>query len=295
VDPAEQAKFAHAAKDWWDARSTGGAGLLHALNPVRVGYITQQVAPLVAPRQTEGTAAVGGQQQQRSAAKPLAGMRVADIGCGGGLLSESLARLGATVVGVDPTAAAIACARAHAARDPLTAGITYRHTTVEALGQELNASVAAADDDDNDAATSSAGSGGSGFEDPRFDLVCSLEVVEHAPDADTFVRGCAALVRPGGALVMSTMNRTRKAWLLAILGAEHVGRLLPVGTHDWARFRTPGEMAAAMEGEGLAVRDVAGIVLRPKALRPLSSPLAWGLDRGDVDVNYIMCAARPPA
>jgi 2-polyprenyl-6-hydroxyphenyl methylase/3-demethylubiquinone-9 3-methyltransferase len=191
VDPAEQRKFAAAAPEWWDPQSTAGAGLLHALNPVRVRYVAERVAPHIvgAPPATP--------------ARPLAGLRAVDVGCGGGLLAESLARLGATVVGLDPTAEAVAAARAHAAGDPLTAGIDYRHGTVEALA---------------------AAEGGG------FDLVCCLEVVEHVPDADAFVGHCARLVRPGGALVMSTLNRTRKAWLLAILGAEHLGRLLPVGT-----------------------------------------------------------------
>ena len=253
VDPNEQAKFAHAAKDWWDASSTGGAGLLHALNPVRVRYLVEHVLPEI---RTPAAAA---------------GLRVADIGCGGGLLSESLARLGAAVVGVDPTEAAVAVARAHAAPDPLTAAIDYRLTTVEALVDPAE-----------------------GGEAGGFDLVCSLEVVEHTPDPDAFVRGCAALVRPGGCLAMSTMNRTRKAWLFAIAGAEHLGRLLPVGTHDWARFRTPEEMAAAMEGGGgLCVRDVSGIVLDPFALRSLASAGAWKIDGGDTDVNFIMFGTRP--
>ena len=169
-------------------------------------------------------------------------------------------------MGIDPTEAAIAAARAHAAVDPLTSPIDYRLSTV----------------------------GGLGDSGERFDLVCCLEVVEHTPEPDQFVAACARLVAPGGALVMSTMNRTSKAWLLAIAGAEHLGRLLPVGTHEWSRFRTPAEMQAAMEGpeSNLAVRDVTGIVFRPQALRPLSDPRAWGLNPADIDVNYIMHAVR---
>lgn len=257
MDAKEQEKFSEAAKTWWNAQSSGGAGLLHALNPVRVGYITKHVVPRI----------VGA--DLLSTDRPLAGLRVADIGCGGGLLSESLARLGASVVGVDPTEAAVRAARAHASADPLTAGIDYRLSTVDSL--------AASDED--------AGS---------FDMVCSLEVVEHTPDPDAFVGNCAKLVKPGGALVMSTMNRTQKAWLLAIVGAEHMGRLLPVGTHEWHRFRTPDEMGSAMESEGLKVKDVSGIIFAPHRLKPLSSPSAWSIDSSDTDVNYIMHATRAP-
>jgi 2-polyprenyl-6-hydroxyphenyl methylase/3-demethylubiquinone-9 3-methyltransferase len=125
-------------------------------------------------------------------------------------------------------------------------------------------------------------------------------VVEHVPDPDAFVAACARLVAPGGSLVLSTMNRTPKAWLLAVLGAEHLGRLLPVGTHDWAKFRTPAEMTRAVETRngsgsrsGMHVKDVQGIVFLPQNLKPLSSPHAWGLDPCDLDVNYIMYALRP--
>jgi len=134
------------------------------------------------------------------------------------------------------------------------------------------------------------------------------QVVEHVPDPDAFVGACANVVAPGGALVLSTMNRTPKAWLLAVLGAEHLGRLLPVGTHQWAKFRTPAEMTNAVEqkvisngssssnggrSSRLTVRDSQGIVFKPQNLKPLSSPAAWGLDPNDLDVNYIMHALRP--
>ena len=173
VDPNEQRKFTKAAPEWWDARSTAGAGLLHALNPVRVGYIVESVAPHIAAKE--------GAVTSRTTAKPLAGLRALDVGCGGGLLSESLARLGAQVVALDPTLAAVEAARKHAAVDPLTRATDYRHTTVDALLSSIQ------------------GSAGGSADEEKFDLVCSLEVVEHVADPDSFVASCAGLVRPGPA------------------------------------------------------------------------------------------------
>jgi 2-polyprenyl-6-hydroxyphenyl methylase / 3-demethylubiquinone-9 3-methyltransferase len=120
----------------------------------------------------------------------------------------------------------------------------------------------------------------------------TFKVVEHTPNPDEFVRNCASLVKPGGGLVMSTMNRNMKSWGFAILGAEYLGRLLPVGTHEWRKFRTPDEMRAAMTDGGLVVKDTSGIVFDPKALRPLSSPQSWKIDKNDIDVNYIVFAKR---
>ena len=166
---------------------------------------------------------------------------------------------------MDPTPEAIRAASTHAAVDPLTATIDYRNTTVEEL-------VAAGE---------------------LFDVVCSLEVVEHTPDPDAFVAACAALTSPGGSLVMSTMNRNPKSFALAIVAAEYVARLLPTGTHEWSRFRTPGEMQAAMEEAGLTVDGMSGIVFDPTKMQPLSSPRAWTLSDTDLDVNYILHATRP--
>lgn len=254
VDPDEQRKFSDAAPEWWDSSSTAGAGLLHALNPVRVGYICEQ------------TSRNNIKSKIASSSKPLSGIRAIDVGCGGGLLSESLARLGAKVVGVDPTVAAVDAARYHGRNDPLTSEIDYRLCTV------------------NDLVLSG----------ETFDLVCSLEVVEHTPDPDEFVYNCAQLVKPGGALVMSTMNRTMKSWGFAILGAEYLGRLLPIGTHDWNKFRTPSELSNAMSRSGLVVKDTSGIVFDPKALGPLTSSRSWKIDPDDIDVNYITFAIKPP-
>eukprot|EP00622_Pseudochattonella_farcimen_P002771 FR737783.1.p1 GENE.FR737783.1~~FR737783.1.p1 ORF type:complete len:205 (+),score=16.67 FR737783.1:2-616(+) len=197
----------------------------------------------------------------------LTGMRAVDVGCGGGLLSESLARLGATVVGIDPTSLAVDAAIAHAAVDPLTAVIDYRNTTVEHL-------VASGE---------------------TFDLVCGLEVVEHTLDPDAFVASCAALVRPGGALVMSTLNRNPKSFALAIAAAEYATRLVPPGTHEWQRFRTPQEMTSAMKSAGLVVSKPTGIIFDLAKLLPPTSPDAWVLSETDTDVNYILHATREGA
>jgi len=188
--------------------------------------------------------------------KPLAGRSALDVGCGGGLVAEPICRLGAATTGIDPAAASIAVARQHAAGQGLA--ISYRDERVEAL----------------------AGRG------ETFDLVLCLEVVEHVPDPAAFIRMCAGLVKPGGLLVLSTLNRTLKAWALAIVGAEYVLRWLPRGTHQWERFITPEELAGWVRAAGLGVSDVQGIVYNPLADR-------WSLS-ADTDVNYMLAAARPP-
>ena len=231
---------------------------MHALNPIRVQFITRTVAPCITSNFSKELAA--------SAFKPLQGMRAVDIGCGGGLLSESLARLGANVTGIDPTSAAIMAAKTHATVDPLTRPIDYRCTTVDKLVESSE----------------------------KFDLVCSLEVVEHTPDPKLFLENCSRLVAPGGAIVVSTLNRTFKAWALAILGAEHIGRFVPVGTHDWSRFLKPSEIQEFIEGSitGMKIRGSSGIVFKPERLYPLESSRAWDLDDKDLDVNFIMFATR---
>ena len=273
VVASESRKFEAAARSWWDPASTSGAGLLHALNPVRVKYISEVVAPTITC------------DMPRHPGRPLKNLRVIDVGCGGGLLSESLARLGAQVVGIDPTPAAIEEAARHAAADPAIAeAIDYRCATVYDIVHEINEK-APENRESGDGAYS---------EDGLFDLVCCLEVVEHVPEPDRFVAACARLTRPSGALVMSTLNRTLKARAVAVAGAEHFGRFLPVGTHDWSKFRTPEEMTAAMEAGGLIMQDISGIVHSPELGMSVSSPLAWAIS-GDTDINYIMHALRSGA
>ena len=187
--------------------------------------------------------------------RPFAGLSVLDIGCGGGLVSEPVARLGATVTGIDPAAENIAAASSHAAGQGMA--IDYRACRVEDLVAEKLS----------------------------FDCVLCLEVVEHVPDVAAFLTECAKLVRPGGLMILSTINRTVKAYALAIVGAEYILRWLPVGTHQWERFVTPDELARHATAAGLTISHREGLVYNP-----LTD--AWSLSP-DLDVNYMASAGRP--
>jgi 2-polyprenyl-6-hydroxyphenyl methylase / 3-demethylubiquinone-9 3-methyltransferase len=239
VDRTEVERFAGEAAGWWDPK--GNFAPLHRVTPLRLSWIRGQMLRHF-----------GGDGNSR---KPLSGISVVDIGCGGGLVAEPLTRLGATVLGVDPGAANIAAASAHAQTQGLA--VEYRAGTA----QELEA------------------------EGRVFDCVIALEVIEHVPDAGAFVASCAALTRPGGLVLLSTINRTAKAFALAIMGAEYVLRWLPRGTHRWDRFVTPDEMEAALRSSGLAPAGHSGM-----ALGPLSGE--WRLTQ-DLDVNYFTAAAKP--
>ena len=239
IDPAEIAKFEAMAAEWWDPR--GKFRPLHLMNPLRLDYVADQIA-----------AEFG---RDRSAPRPFAGLRVLDIGCGGGLVSEPMARLGAEVVGADATQVNISVAQAHADQQGLQ--IDYRATTAEALAE--------------------AGEG--------FDVVLALEIVEHVADPAAFVATCRELLRPGGLLIVSTLNRTARSFGAAILGAEWILRWLPRGTHDWSRFLTPDELAAKAEAAGLSVADRRGMVFNPIGF-------SWTLSDKDLSVNYILTARR---
>jgi 2-polyprenyl-6-hydroxyphenyl methylase / 3-demethylubiquinone-9 3-methyltransferase len=241
VDEAEVTRFSALAAQWWDPR--GKMAVLHKFNPVRLGFIK------------EAACRHFGRDDKRLDA--LADLRVLDIGCGGGILSEPLARLGAAVVGADPSQANIAAAQLHAADAGVS--VDYRATTAEALAD--------------------AGE--------RFDLVLAMEVVEHVADLDLFIRRCTEMVQPGGLMITATLNRTLKSFALAIVGAEYVLRWLPRGTHQWEKFVTPDELEAALERHGLAVVDETGVIYDLLADR-------WRLST-DMDVNYMVVAGRASA
>jgi 2-polyprenyl-6-hydroxyphenyl methylase/3-demethylubiquinone-9 3-methyltransferase len=238
VDPAEMERFERVAAEWWNP--DGKFRALHKLNPVRLAYIRDVAA------------AHFGRDARR---RPLAGLRLLDIGCGGGLLSEPMTRLGAEVVGADPLRSNIAMALLHANTAGLS--IDYRATTAEEL--------AAAGE--------------------NFDLVLAMEVVEHVSDRDAFVAACGKLLRPGGLLIASTINRNPKAYALAIVGAEMVLGWLPRGTHEYAKLVRPAELEASLQAAGLAVFDQTGVVYNPLSDR-------WSRS-SDVDVNYMIAAGKP--
>ena len=227
------------AAQWWDPN--GKFHPLHKIGPPRIQFARDEICRRL-ERKIEGI-------------RPLAGLNILDIGCGGGLVCEPMARMGATVTGVDPAEANIAAARQHAESQGLA--IDYRAVEAETLVAEGK----------------------------TFDAVLCLEVVEHVPDPAEFLRTCAALVRPGGVLILSTINRTLKAYALAIVGAEYVLRWLPAGTHRWDRFIKTSELEDHVRNCGLRVWDTRGLVYNP--LRD-----SWSLST-DTDVNYMMSAAKP--
>jgi 2-polyprenyl-6-hydroxyphenyl methylase/3-demethylubiquinone-9 3-methyltransferase len=238
VDDAEVARFSAMAAEWWNPR--GKMAPLHKFNPVRLAYIRD-----LACRHFDRDA---------KRLDCLQGLRILDIGCGGGILSEPLARLGAAVVGADPSTANIEAAKVHAAQSRLA--IDYRATTAEALAD--------------------AGE--------RFDLVLAMEVVEHVADVMLFVARCAEMVNPGAVMIAATINRTFKSFALAIVGAEYVLRWLPPGTHQWEKFVTPNELEIALEKGGLSVIDERGVIYDLIADR-------WQLST-DTDVNYMLTAKK---
>ena len=235
IDPGEVAKFSKLSQEWWDPK--GKMAPLHKINPLRLGYIRD--------------AACRKFDRNVRSLNCLSGLRVLDIGCGAGLLCEPLTRLGAQVVGVDPSPSNIAAAKLHADRGHLS--IDYRCTTVEEM-------------------------------DPRerFDVVLAMEVVEHVSDVGLFLQRCTAMLKPGGLMVISTLNRNWKSFALAIVGAEYVLRWLPRGTHQWDKFVTPDELAKYLLDNHLAVIEETGVVYNPFADQ-------WSLS-SDMDVNYMVVA-----
>jgi 2-polyprenyl-6-hydroxyphenyl methylase/3-demethylubiquinone-9 3-methyltransferase len=235
IDETDLAKYDRLGEEWWDPK--GPMGQLHKFNPVRVRYITDALATTAGPR-------------------PLEGVRLLDVGCGGGILCESLARLGAQMVGIDPAANNIAVAERHAEKTKLN--IDYRCTSVATLAR-------------------------SGAQNP-FDAVLVMEVIEHVKDVGSFITDCARLVKPGGLMFGATLNRTLKSYALAIVGAEYVLRWLPRGTHNWHQFVTPDEFTRYMRHNGLKVTDAVGVTYNPVSDR-------WGLSR-DMGCNYMVVGKR---
>ena len=242
VDPAEVAKFEAMAAEWWNP--AGKFKPLHMLNPCRLDYITSQISAEF--------------DRDLAHPTPFAGLRLLDIGCGGGLLSEPMARLGARVVGADAAPRNIPVARLHAEQAGLD--IDYRHITAEEL--------AAAGEE--------------------FDVVLNMEVVEHVSDPLAYLTACGQLLKPGGLMICSTLNRNPKSYLMAIIGAEHVMRWLPKGTHDWTKFITPDELFDLIRQAGLDPVDRKGMVFNPLGW-------SWGLSARDLSCNYVTASIKRPA
>jgi 2-polyprenyl-6-hydroxyphenyl methylase/3-demethylubiquinone-9 3-methyltransferase len=239
VDEAETAKFAAMAEEWWDP--DGKFAPLHKLNPVRLEFLRDRICDRFG-RNGHGN-------------RPLEGLALADVGCGGGLLSEPMARLGATVTGIDAGEKNIRIATAHA--EAVGVEVEYRRDSVEAMAARGEA----------------------------FDVVLNMEVVEHVADVDLFLGASAALVKPGGMMFLATLNRTLKAFGLAIVGAEYVLGWLPRGTHDWNKFVRPSELAAPLRHAGLEMTEITGVVYNPLKDK-------WSLAPKDLDVNYMAVAVR---
>jgi 2-polyprenyl-6-hydroxyphenyl methylase / 3-demethylubiquinone-9 3-methyltransferase len=238
IDPVEVAKFSAIAAEWWDP--AGKFAPLHKFNPVRLAFIRAEAAAHF--------------ERDFRSLRPFEGLSLLDIGCGGGLLSEPMARLGFAVTGGDASDRNIGTARAHAAQSRLA--IDYRATTAEVLVAEGRS----------------------------FDVVLNMEVVEHVADVSAYLNACTALVKPGGITVVATLNKTLKSLALAKIGAEYVLGWLPRGTHDWNRFIPPTELKASLEESGLTILKTQGVSF---------DPLGWGWKlSADVDVNYMVVGRR---
>ncbi|RFP90771.1 bifunctional 2-polyprenyl-6-hydroxyphenol methylase/3-demethylubiquinol 3-O-methyltransferase UbiG [Rhodobacteraceae bacterium 63075] len=240
VDPQELQKFEAMAAEWWDPN--GKFRPLHLMNPCRLGYITEQIAAEF--------------NRDLGQSEPFEGLRIIDIGCGGGLLSEPLTRLGADVLGADAAERNIAVAKIHAEQQGLD--IDYRAETAEALVAQ----------------------------DEQFDVVVNMEVVEHVADPQEYLNECAKLLKAGGLHICSTLNRNAKSFAMAIVGAEYVMRWLPKGTHEWNKFITPDELFAFIAGAGLEPIDKKGFVFNPISW-------SWSISHRDLSVNYVTASVKP--
>jgi 2-polyprenyl-6-hydroxyphenyl methylase/3-demethylubiquinone-9 3-methyltransferase len=240
VDPAEIAKFEAMAAEWWDLE--GKFKPLHMLNPTRLDYITRQIASEF--------------DRDLKADKPFAGLRILDIGCGGGLLCEPMARLGADIVGADAAEGNIPVARVHAEQSGLD--IDYRFTTAEDMAAARE----------------------------QFDVVLNMEVVEHVADPLSFLTACRQLLKPSGLHICSTINRNPKSFAMAIVGAEFIMRWLPKGTHEWNKFITPDELFELMKNAGLNPVDRKGFKFDFLGW-------SWSISANDLSVNYVTASLKP--
>ena len=239
IDPKEVAKFEAMATEWWD--TDGKFKPLHMLNPTRLDYIVEQIA-------AEFT-------RNLSIKNPFKDLRILDIGCGGGLLSEPMARLGATVVGADAAERNIPVAQIHAEQSGLE--IDYRHTSAEAIVQTGE----------------------------TFDVILNMEVVEHVADPLGFLTACKNLLKPNGLMLCSTINRNPKSYLMAIIGAEHIMQWLPKGTHEWDKFITPDELFELIKSAGLNPVDRKGFVFNP-------FKWSWSISDKNLSVNYVTASIK---
>jgi len=238
VDPAEIARFSDLADAWWDPE--GDFRPLHRFNPARLGYIRDRICEHF--------------ERDKRSLKPLEGLTVLDVGCGGGLVTEPIARMGATASAIDASERNIGVASLHAKQGGLD--IDYRIAAAETVAAEKK----------------------------QFDIVLALEIIEHVADVDLFMASCVALTKPGGLLIVATLNRTAKAYALAIVGAEYVLRWMPRGTHQWNKFVKPSELAQALTGNDAEIIDMTGVTYN--ALKD-----DWRLSK-DVAVNYMLCATK---
>jgi polyprenyldihydroxybenzoate methyltransferase/3-demethylubiquinol 3-O-methyltransferase len=236
VDKKETAKFAAIAATWWDPK--GPYKPLHIMNPTRVSYIRSSICKHFS--------------KDANTARPLEGLKIVDVGCGGGLVCEPLARMGAEMTGVDAVEKNIGVASVHAGRDPSTASIKYMWTTAEQLVRE----------------------------EQKFDVVLALEVIEHVADPEDFCRSLAALTKKDGLVFISTLNRSLPSFGLAIVAAEYILGWLPKGTHEWSKFITPGELSSIMDRSSIEVKDTTGMVYNPITQR-------WSISGSNTSVNYI--------
>lgn len=241
IDEGEIERFSRIADEWWNEK--GKFAPLHAMNPLRIEYIKNQVRNNFF-------------STHKDSEPPLKELRLLDIGCGGGLISEPMARLGASVTAIDASEKNIRVAKLHTEKMGL--GINYIATSVESLAEK---------------------------ETGIFDVILALEIVEHVADVELFIKNSCTLLKQNGIIIVSTLNRTAKSYALAILGAEYIARMLPIGTHSWKKFLRPSELCAALEKNSVEITDMAGMVMNPLTWK-------WRMDNNDLTVNYIMCGRK---